>query len=209
MWAPLHCPAASDCGVWAAEGDCDPGSLRSNTFEMQWPPQLGPQCQFSGSGSRCVVRSRGRTSENHQGPAPGARALLSHHGRRVTPRREIARTPNALLSVFEEMCVSRAHLSEARRAPSTQFRKLGHVQASEFARGGESVCGIVGSGRQSGVFPGLELCSFPIHTPNPGIHAGYSLSVGKLRVLSPDFKVLRCASGAQRRILSSLFNFGV
>lgn len=27
--------------AWAAEGDCDPGSITSNTFEMEWPPRSG------------------------------------------------------------------------------------------------------------------------------------------------------------------------
>ena len=27
--------------AWAFEGDCDPGELVSNTFEMEWPPRSG------------------------------------------------------------------------------------------------------------------------------------------------------------------------
>ncbi len=27
--------------AWAVEGDLDPGSARSNTFEMEWPPRSG------------------------------------------------------------------------------------------------------------------------------------------------------------------------
>ena len=27
--------------AWAFEGDCDPAHLRSNTFEMEWPPKSG------------------------------------------------------------------------------------------------------------------------------------------------------------------------
>jgi predicted NUDIX family NTP pyrophosphohydrolase len=27
--------------AWAFRGDCDPGQLRSNLFEMQWPPRSG------------------------------------------------------------------------------------------------------------------------------------------------------------------------
>jgi len=27
--------------AWALEGDCDPAQLRSNTFEMEWPPRSG------------------------------------------------------------------------------------------------------------------------------------------------------------------------
>jgi predicted NUDIX family NTP pyrophosphohydrolase len=27
--------------AWAVAGDCDPSQLRSNTFEMEWPPRSG------------------------------------------------------------------------------------------------------------------------------------------------------------------------
>jgi predicted NUDIX family NTP pyrophosphohydrolase len=27
--------------AWAASGDCDAGALRSNTFELEWPPKSG------------------------------------------------------------------------------------------------------------------------------------------------------------------------
>jgi predicted NUDIX family NTP pyrophosphohydrolase len=27
--------------AWGFEGDCDPGALRSNTFEVEWPPRSG------------------------------------------------------------------------------------------------------------------------------------------------------------------------
>ena len=32
--------------AWAAEGDLDPGSARSNTFEMEWPPRSGVRQAF-------------------------------------------------------------------------------------------------------------------------------------------------------------------
>jgi predicted NUDIX family NTP pyrophosphohydrolase len=32
--------------AWAFAGDCDPGSLQSNTFEMEWPPKSGKRAQF-------------------------------------------------------------------------------------------------------------------------------------------------------------------
>jgi predicted NUDIX family NTP pyrophosphohydrolase len=32
--------------AWAAEGDFDPGTLRSNTFTMQWPPRSGQEQEF-------------------------------------------------------------------------------------------------------------------------------------------------------------------
>jgi predicted NUDIX family NTP pyrophosphohydrolase len=32
--------------AWAFEGDCDPTTIRSNTFMMEWPPTSGQQKQF-------------------------------------------------------------------------------------------------------------------------------------------------------------------
>jgi predicted NUDIX family NTP pyrophosphohydrolase len=32
--------------VWAAEGDFDPTTLRSNRFSMEWPPRSGRQAEF-------------------------------------------------------------------------------------------------------------------------------------------------------------------
>lgn len=32
--------------AWAFEGDCDPASLKSNTFLMEWPPHSGKKQEF-------------------------------------------------------------------------------------------------------------------------------------------------------------------
>jgi predicted NUDIX family NTP pyrophosphohydrolase len=32
--------------AWAAEGDLDPSTVRSNTFTMEWPPRSGRQASF-------------------------------------------------------------------------------------------------------------------------------------------------------------------
>lgn len=32
--------------AWAVEGDCDAAAIRSNTFEMEWPPRSGRMAQF-------------------------------------------------------------------------------------------------------------------------------------------------------------------
>ena len=32
--------------AWAAEGDFDPAALRSNTFEIEWPPRSGRRREF-------------------------------------------------------------------------------------------------------------------------------------------------------------------
>jgi predicted NUDIX family NTP pyrophosphohydrolase len=32
--------------AWAFESDCDPATIRSNLFEMEWPPRSGRKMQF-------------------------------------------------------------------------------------------------------------------------------------------------------------------
>ncbi len=32
--------------AWAVEGDCDPSSIKSNTFSMEWPPRSGRMKEF-------------------------------------------------------------------------------------------------------------------------------------------------------------------
>lgn len=44
--APLRQPSGKTIYAWAIEGDCDPAELRSNTFEMEWPPRSGKRQQF-------------------------------------------------------------------------------------------------------------------------------------------------------------------
>lgn len=39
-------PGGKIVHAWAAEGDCDPASLTSNTFPLEWPPRSGKIQQF-------------------------------------------------------------------------------------------------------------------------------------------------------------------
>lgn len=39
-------PSGKRLHVWAIEGDCNPADLRSNLFEMEWPPKSGRSGQF-------------------------------------------------------------------------------------------------------------------------------------------------------------------
>jgi predicted NUDIX family NTP pyrophosphohydrolase len=32
--------------IWAIERDCDPSALRSNTFQIEWPPRSGRMAEF-------------------------------------------------------------------------------------------------------------------------------------------------------------------
>jgi predicted NUDIX family NTP pyrophosphohydrolase len=44
--APLKQPSGKVIHAWAVEGDCDPALLRSNTFQMEWPPKSGTMREF-------------------------------------------------------------------------------------------------------------------------------------------------------------------
>jgi len=39
-------PSGKRLHVWALEGNCDPAALRSNLFDMEWPPRSGRIAQF-------------------------------------------------------------------------------------------------------------------------------------------------------------------
>lgn len=39
-------PSGKRVHAWAIEGDCDPAELRSNLFEMEWPPKSGRTGRF-------------------------------------------------------------------------------------------------------------------------------------------------------------------
>ena len=39
-------PGGKIVQAWAVEGDCDPETLVSNQFEMEWPPKSGKRARF-------------------------------------------------------------------------------------------------------------------------------------------------------------------
>ena len=39
-------PGRKIVSAWALEGDFDPSALRSNTFELEWPPRSGRRQTF-------------------------------------------------------------------------------------------------------------------------------------------------------------------
>jgi predicted NUDIX family NTP pyrophosphohydrolase len=43
---PLAQPSRKVVHAWAAEGDCDAAAVRSNLFEMEWPPRSGKIASF-------------------------------------------------------------------------------------------------------------------------------------------------------------------
>src|SRR5262249_2277238 len=43
---PVRQPSGKTVSVWYVEGDFDPSTLRSNSFEMEWPPKSGKKKSF-------------------------------------------------------------------------------------------------------------------------------------------------------------------
>ena len=44
--SPVKQKAGKVVHAWAFEGDCDPSTIKSNTFTMEWPPKSGKQMAF-------------------------------------------------------------------------------------------------------------------------------------------------------------------
>ncbi|MFY0533239.1 NUDIX domain-containing protein [Nannocystis pusilla] len=44
--SPIRQRAGKVVHAWACRGDCDPAALRSNTFEIEWPPRSGKRQSF-------------------------------------------------------------------------------------------------------------------------------------------------------------------
>ncbi len=43
---PLRQPSGKIISAWACIGECDPETVKSNTFMMEWPPHSGQQQEF-------------------------------------------------------------------------------------------------------------------------------------------------------------------
>ena len=43
---PVKQPGGKTVHAWAAEGDCDPAAIKSNTFSMEWPSRSGRRQVF-------------------------------------------------------------------------------------------------------------------------------------------------------------------
>jgi len=44
--SPVRQPSGKVVHAWAVEADCDAAAIRSNTFEMEWPPHSGRKQAF-------------------------------------------------------------------------------------------------------------------------------------------------------------------
>lgn len=55
--------------AWAFEGDCEPGEVKSNRFEMEWPPRSGRMATFpevDRAGWFSIVEARERILKGQQ-----------------------------------------------------------------------------------------------------------------------------------------------
>ncbi|MEI8194957.1 MAG: NUDIX domain-containing protein [Phycisphaerae bacterium] len=43
---PVKLKSGKIVHAWACEGDCDPATIKSNNFTMEWPPHSGRQMEF-------------------------------------------------------------------------------------------------------------------------------------------------------------------
>jgi predicted NUDIX family NTP pyrophosphohydrolase len=44
--SPIQQRGGKRVQAWAFEGDCDPATVKSNTFQMEWPPRSGQLQEF-------------------------------------------------------------------------------------------------------------------------------------------------------------------
>ena len=72
--------------VWAVEADVDPAALDSNTFTVEWPPELGDRAALSGTGPGGLRRPGNGPRTDRRGTATGVRSGPGRNCRSV--RRE-------------------------------------------------------------------------------------------------------------------------
>ena len=65
----LRQPSGKIVHAWAANQDCDPSEIRSNTFEMEWPPNSGKLQMFPEVDRGGWFTTTGARSKLHKGQA--------------------------------------------------------------------------------------------------------------------------------------------
>ncbi len=56
--------------AWLIEGDLDPTTITSNTFEMEWPPKSGRRAEFPEVDRACWFDLRTALTKLHKGQIP-------------------------------------------------------------------------------------------------------------------------------------------
>ncbi len=68
--APCKQSGGKRVQAWAAEGDCDAAAVRSNSFEMEWPPRSGRMQSFPEVDRAAWVPLAEAKGRLHKGQAP-------------------------------------------------------------------------------------------------------------------------------------------
>ncbi len=64
---PVKQSAHKDVHAWVLKGDLDPAAIRSNTFEMEWPPGSGKQMLFPEVDKACWFSLNEARKKLHKG----------------------------------------------------------------------------------------------------------------------------------------------
>ncbi|MGE3064461.1 MAG: NUDIX domain-containing protein [Hyphomicrobiaceae bacterium] len=73
-------PSRKIISAWGLEGDLDPSALRSNTFEMEWPPRSGQTQAFPEIDRAGWFAPEAAARKMLPGQRPILAALLAHLG---------------------------------------------------------------------------------------------------------------------------------
>ena len=73
---PVQLKSGKVIEAWAAEGDCDPSSVRSNNFQMEWPPKSGRYQEFPEIDRASWFRIEEAKERINQGQVPLLKELL-------------------------------------------------------------------------------------------------------------------------------------
>ncbi|MDB5161360.1 MAG: hydrolase [Candidatus Saccharibacteria bacterium] len=71
--------------AWAAEGDLDVGEIKSNTFEMEWPPRSGKTAEFAEVDKADWVELSRAPAKMHKGQDVFLQRLAEHLGVQIEP----------------------------------------------------------------------------------------------------------------------------
>jgi len=73
-------PSGKRLRVWAVEGECNPADLKSNLFEMEWPPKSGRTARFPEVDRGCFVDRDPALLKMSQGQRPVLEKFYAEFG---------------------------------------------------------------------------------------------------------------------------------